>query len=194
MNSLPLPHASKTPLDERDSWRTPPWLFAYAESLIGKIGLDAACSAGNALAKPLWDACDTVDDVWIEEDSLHPAAIWPCKAKIWINPPYSDIKPWVRKAIDSGALCVLLIPSPNGEAIYQELIPVAHEIHIAGRIAFIGADGKPKNGNTRGSSLFIVNGYSRGTRTVINRDEVAAKFSPPGRPVGDNQGPKEKAA
>ncbi|MBI2381497.1 MAG: hypothetical protein HYV16_12160 [Gammaproteobacteria bacterium] len=170
-------HASKTPLDERDSWRTPPWLFAWASSLVGGFHYDAACTEDNALAEPLWDACDTLGDVWIDEDSLHPAAIWPPSAKIWINPPYSDIKPWVRKAIDSGALCVLLIPSPNGEAIYEELLPAAHEIHIVGRIAFIGADGKPKTGNTRGSSLFIVNGYSRGTRAVVNRDDLVAQFS-----------------
>ena len=167
-------HVSKTPLDERESWRTPPWLFAWAASLVGGFHYDAACTVDNALARPLWDIDD---DSFENEDSLHPELIWPTDSRIWLNPPYSDTKRWVRKAIDSKALCALLIPSPNGEAIYEELIPAAHEIHIVGRIAFIGADDKPKTGNTRGSSLFIVNGYSRGTRAVVNRDDLAAQFS-----------------
>lgn len=70
----------------------------------------------------------------------------------------------------------MLVPSPNGESYYDRLIANSHEIHIVGRIAFIGADGKPKSGNSRGSSLFIIGGYGKGSRSFAHRDLLMQQF------------------
>lgn len=152
---------SSTPVNERDTWRTPIYIFEYACKIIGGIDFDTACNFDNSLAKPIFESIDSMD-------ALH------CKwsGKCWCNPPYSNIKPWIKKAIESDAITVMLIPSPNGESYYSELIANSHEIAIQGRISFIGEDGNPKNGNTRGSSLFIINGYAKGSRSIINRTNM----------------------
>ena len=152
---------SNTPEAERDTWRTPQYVFDYAGKLIGGFDFDTACDWVNKLSEPVWNG-------FIAEDAL--AVKW--RGKCWCNPPYSNISPWIEKAIASDAITVMLIPSPNGESYYGELIKNSHEIAIQGRISFIGADGKPKNGNTRGSSLFIVNGYAKGSRSIVNRGDM----------------------
>jgi len=151
---------SKTPKSERDTYRTPKYIFNYAQNIVGEINHDTACDRNNALADPIvsYDGQDALSVEW--------------RGVCWCNPPYSNITPWVEKAIASSAITVMLIPSPNGESYYKTLIENSHEIAIHGRISFIGADGKPKNGNTRGSSLFIVNGYAKGARSTIDRDDI----------------------
>ena len=152
---------SNTPEAERDTWRTPKYVFDYAKSLVGDVDYDTACDRSNALAEPVFHFFDS-------DDALSVKWLGVC----WCNPPYSNITPWIEKAIASDAITVMLIPSPNGESYYGELIKNSHEIAIQGRISFIGADGKPKNGNTRGSSLFIINGYAKGSRSIVNRDDM----------------------
>lgn len=150
---------SNTPINDRDSWRTPQYIFDYAQKIVGWIEYDTACDINNSLAEPIAS---------FHGDAL--AVQW--QSICWCNPPYSNIEPWIDKAIGSNCITVMLIPSPNGESYYQKLIANSHEIAIQGRISFIGADGKPKNGNTRGSSLFIVNGYAMGSRSTIGRDSI----------------------
>lgn len=152
---------SKTPESERDSWRTPQYIFNYARKIVGLFDYDTACTHRNKMAHPVWAGFDHNDALLVDWEGL-----------LWCNPPYSNIGPWIDKAISSNAITVMLIPSPNGENYYQKLIDHSHEIAIQGRISFIGADGKPKNGNTRGSSLFIINGYAKGSRSIVSRDSI----------------------
>jgi phage N-6-adenine-methyltransferase len=151
---------SNTPETERDTWRTPKYIFNYAQKIVGDINYDTACDRDNALATPIFNH-DGEDALSVEWGGV-----------CWCNPPYSDIAPWVEKAIASDAITVMLIPSPNGESYYANLIENSHEIAIQGRISFIDAHGNSKNGNTRGSSLFIINGYAKGSRTIVNRDDI----------------------
>lgn len=152
---------SNTPEAERDKWKTPQYIFDYAQKIVGYISYDTACDSINKLAPPVWSGHS-------HKDALLSAWYDVC----WCNPPYSNIAPWIKKAIASDAITVMLIPSPNGEAYYSELIANSHEISIQGRISFIGADGKPKNGNTRGSSLFVINGYAKGSRSIVQREHM----------------------
>jgi len=152
---------SNTPESERDTWRTPKYIFDYARKLIGGIDFDTACDFDNALAQPIFSNHDSMDSLYVEWIGI-----------CWCNPPYSNINPWIEKAIASNAITIMLIPSSNGESYYSKLIESSHEIAIQGRISFIGADGKPKNGNTRGSSLFIINGYAKGSRSIVLRDSM----------------------
>ncbi len=155
---------SNTPENERDTWRTPQYIFDYANKIVGGIDFDTACDFDNALATPIFKNVDSMDALYVE---------W--VGKCWCNPPYSNIAPWIKKAIESDAITVMLIPTPNGEAYYSNLIANSHEVSIQGRVSFIGADGNPKNGNTRGSSLFIINGYAKGSRTIVNRSTLIYK-------------------
>lgn len=152
----------------KDTWRTPPEVFAWASSLIRYgFDFDAACTMANSLKPPLWTLGG-----FVLGDAL--SAPWPDDAAIWCNPPYSKIDPWVEHILKTRALVGFFIPSPNGEARYKKICPIAHEFHIIGRISFIDEDGEPKSGNERGSSLFLFNAWGAGGRTVVDRDEVFA--------------------
>lgn len=156
---------SMTPDNIKDEWRTPIEVFRFAESVVGRMQYDSACTRENALALPIYLDGDAFSCEWVRT--------------VWCNPPYSNIEPWIDKAIESEkAITAMLIPSPNGEGRYKKLIAHSHEIAIAGRLAFINPlTGKPVSGNTRGSSLFIVNGYAAGSRSVVERDWIMRKFA-----------------
>lgn len=157
---------SNTSESEKNEWRTPPEVFAWASSLLGGINFDTACNDYNALARPVWSAHGSRDALQVH---------W--SGRLFCNCPYDNIDAWASYSISmSRAITALLIPSPNGEARYAELCAKAHEIQIIGRLAFLKPDGTPVSGNTRGSSLFIINGYGQGSRSFITRDEIFARF------------------
>lgn len=161
----------------RDSWRTPPEVFEWASGLVGGFDFDAACTMDNALSYCLWSS-----GAFTDSDSL--SARWPDGAKIWCNPPYSNIDPWIDAALACKSLVAMLILSPNGEARFDRLLKASHEIAItgyvdekgrdrSGRIAFIDEDGRAVNGNTRGSSLFLINPpYGAGQRSFVTIEQV----------------------
>jgi phage N-6-adenine-methyltransferase len=75
------------------------------------------------------------------------------------NPPYSDIDPWVEKAIkeaNEGFTTVFIIPDFNGEGRFNQISEHATTIiHLIGRVNFIRPDnGKEYKGNNRGSAIF----------------------------------------
>lgn len=157
---------SETPKNE---WRTPPEVVAWASSIIGQpFDFDAACTIHNAIAYPLWRRSDFKGG-----DAL--SAPWPDNSFIWCNPPYGRGKadPFIEKALACKSLVAMLIMSPNGEDRFEQLFPRAHEIHIVGRIGFLGFDGKPVSGNTRGSSLFLINPpFGAGQRSFVLREDI----------------------
>lgn len=176
---------SNTPDDQKNEWRTPPEVFAWAAKLVGGIDFDTACTEENALVMPIWR-----NTGFGKKDAL--ASDW--RGCCWCNPPYNKIEPWIEKALVSDAITAMLIPSPNGEDRFYELLASSHEIAIVGRIAFLaggdfiikGKNGKPDKmikkgepvpGNTRGSSLFIINGYGKGSRSTVRRDWIFERFS-----------------
>ena len=156
-----------TPEPERDSWRTPKQVFDWLNRIY-HFGYDTACTHENALAMPVWhgeQSADALATDWI--------------GSLFCNPPYSDIGPWVDKAICSaecGATTVMLIPSPNGETYHAKALRHAKRlILINGRLAFINADGKPVSGNNRGSCLYVfAPGPDRGCAhlSTIDRSEM----------------------
>jgi phage N-6-adenine-methyltransferase len=164
---------------DRDSWRTPIEIFDWAERLVGGFEYDGACTMDNALAVPLWTRTGFVDG-----DSL--SHEWPNDSNIWLNPPYSNIKPWVERALACKSVVAMLVMSPNGEGVYDSLMRQSHEINItgwregqryrSGRIGFIGPNGRPVNGNPRGSSLFLINSrFGLGQRTFKQLDEICGR-------------------
>lgn len=160
---------SQTPKEDKDEWCSPPATFRYMQHVLKrKFNHDAACTEANSLAPPLWKLAGFTDG-----DAL--SNVWPDGKLIWCNPPYSDVDPWLDRAFKCDSISVFLINSPNGEARYKDLRKYAHEIRIEGRLAFIGNDGKPKGGYTRGSSYFVINSYGIGGMSTVDR-EVVMRF------------------
>jgi phage N-6-adenine-methyltransferase len=160
-------HKSNTPTEIRDLWQTPQALFDYYNDRFD-FDLDAAASASNALVDEYYD---------IEDDSISSVTSW--LDRNWCNPPYSDIQPWVSKAIEQmneGKLTVMLIPSDTSVKWFKSAFDSCSECHfISGRISFINAETKkPVNGNNKGSVVFIFNPESpfKSQSCLLERDEI----------------------
>ncbi|HBQ9083270.1 TPA: phage N-6-adenine-methyltransferase [Klebsiella quasipneumoniae] len=150
---------SKTPADQRDLWRTPPALFACLNAEFC-FQLDAAAAQHNALCKKFITAeQNTLETPWDDYLSI--------PGYVWLNPPYSDITPFVKKAAAESSNqigTVMLVPADTSVGWFKEAIQTASEVRfiIAGRLAFINpVTGKPVSGNNKGSMLIIWHPYPR---------------------------------
>ncbi|HCM7358701.1 TPA: phage N-6-adenine-methyltransferase [Klebsiella aerogenes] len=163
---------SKTPADQRDLWRTPPALFACLNAEFC-FQLDAAAAPHNALCRKFITAeQNTLETPW--------AAYLSIPGYVWLNPPYSDITPFVKKAAAESANqigTVMLVPADTSVGWFKEAIQTASEVRFitAGRLAFINpVTGKPVSGNNKGSMLIIWHPYPRThcQFTTVERDAL----------------------
>lgn len=165
---------SKTPLDQRDLWRTPPALFASLDAEFC-FQLDAAAAPHNALCRKFITAeQNTLETPWADYLNV--------PGYVWLNPPYSDITPFVKKAAAESANqigTVMLVPADTSVGWFKEAIQTASEVRFitAGRLAFINpVTGKPVSGNNKGSMLIIWRPYPRTNChfATVDRDELMA--------------------
>jgi len=165
---------SKTPLDQRDLWRTPPALFASLDAEFC-FQLDAAAAPHNALCRKFITAeQNTLETPWADYLNV--------PGYVWLNPPYSDITPFVKKAAAESANqigTVMLVPADTSVGWFKEAIQTASEVRFitAGRLAFINpVTGKPVSGNNKGSLLLIWKPYPRThcEFTTVDRDTLMA--------------------
>lgn len=165
---------SKTPLDQRDLWRTPPSLFASLDAEFC-FQLDAAAAPHNALCRKFITAeQNTLETPWVDFLNV--------PGYVWLNPPYSDITPFVKKAAAESTNqigTVMLVPADTSVGWFKEAIQTASEVRFitAGRLAFINpVTGKPVSGNNKGSMLIIWRPYPRTHChfATVDRDELMA--------------------
>lgn len=165
---------SKTPLDQRDLWRTPPALFASLDAEFC-FQLDAAAASHNALCRKFITAeQNTLETPWADYLNV--------PGYVWLNPPYSDITPFVKKAAAESINqigTVMLVPADTSVGWFREAIQTASEVRFitAGRLAFINpVTGKPVSGNNKGSMLIIWRPYPRTHChfATVDRDELMA--------------------
>jgi phage N-6-adenine-methyltransferase len=142
---------------------TPPWLFNSLDREF-KFTHDLAALPANALCERYFTP---------EHDAL--AQDWHrLEGWLWLNPPYSPLKPWIRKAQaenDLGAKIVVLCPPIVTTRYFQEHLP--SEIRfIVGRIPF-ALNGVEMKSNTNDSCLLI---YDRKVRqpkiTYVDRESL----------------------
>jgi len=125
-----------------DDRETTPEVFAPLHERF-RFTVDVAASKENAKLPRFYT---------LEDDGL--AQDWSGE-RVWCNPPYSDIAPWVEKAWDSGAdLVVMLLPANRTEQVWwQTLIEPGRRNgsltveFLPGRMRFIppGADSVAPN-------------------------------------------------
>ncbi|EJG2186266.1 phage N-6-adenine-methyltransferase [Citrobacter freundii] len=163
---------SHTPADQRDLWRTPPALFASLNAEFC-FQLDAAAAPHNALCRKFITAeQNTLETPWADYLNV--------PGYVWLNPPYSDITPFVKKAASESANqigTVMLVPADTSVGWFKEAIQTASEVRFitAGRLAFINpVTGKPVSGNNKGSMLIIWRPYPRTHChfATVERDEL----------------------
>jgi len=146
-----------------DHWRTPPAVLELARTVLGGLDLDpAATRAPSAhFAKQNYSR-GGLDRGWL--------------GRVYLNPPYSQLKLWIPHASQQvGATVLALVPPsvgtsywhryvwpPNGQAPWKWEEKRADEPRTAaavafpqGRIAFLDRRGRPCGGN-RYESAFVL--------------------------------------
>ena len=146
---------SKTPKGEGDKRQTPIAVFNRIQEITG-LGFCHDVCAEPHTAK--------VGSYWAEkEDAL--SIDWQSSIKIcdyffhtalWMNPPFSNPTPWVKKAYEEsqkGLIIVGCLPDDRSVGWYQDWIEdKAPIIYVPDkRISFEDADGVTQKGNPKGS-------------------------------------------
>lgn len=116
--------------DNVDDRGTDPELFAELDARFG-FTIDVAAAAHNA-------KCDRFYD--LEADGLTQS--WRGE-RVWCNPPYSSIEPWVRKAqatwlVGGAELIVMLLPANRTEQRWwQDLVEPFRDRGLGLRVEFL---------------------------------------------------------
>lgn len=168
--------SSTTNPEFRDQTRTPAWLFKALDQEF-HFQLDVAALPETALCQQyLTPTINALAVNWGDFLSPVKRAPW-----VWCNPPYSDIGPWLEKALIeqmNGIGTVFLIPLDKSAKWYEKTKP--NEIReivggrttagkwVPGRVPFICAEtGKELKGNPKGSMILVfAPGYPRGPKTI----------------------------
>jgi phage N-6-adenine-methyltransferase len=123
-----LMFSSKTEL-----WATPQKFFDAISVLYGPFDIDVCADASNAKCHVYFDkAADGLAQTWT--------------GKCWMNPPYGrDIGRWMKKASESNATVVCLVPARTDTKWW-------HDYAMKGEITFI--KGRLKFGDAKNSAPF----------------------------------------
>jgi phage N-6-adenine-methyltransferase len=111
-------------------------VVADLAAAFGEFDLDPCCRAETAKAPKFYTETD---------DGLSQ----PWHGRVFMNPPYSDIAPWLKKAIAEtqagrAELVVALLPAQTDTRWFHELVlPSAELFFKARRIRFYGWHGTP---------------------------------------------------
>lgn len=102
---------------------------------IGDFSWDLAADEKNAVC---WHGKSHFNEV--DNSLIQP---WHCiQGWLWLNPPYSDIQPWVDKAyVESckGARIAMLVPASVGSNWWTNHVAgIAQVYFLKGRITFVG--------------------------------------------------------
>lgn len=157
---------------DRNTWQTPKYLFDWLKQRFFWFDLDGCATAKNALTsryigEPGSDADDNVsiapdflaDDIF---DVLLDEIVGSYPLRIFVNPPYSDVTPFLQQAKrlrDAGHFVVMLLNNDKSTQWYQQCVHgVANEVIdlVGGRIAFINPiTGKEIKGNSKGQMIVV---------------------------------------
>jgi phage N-6-adenine-methyltransferase len=161
---------STTPDVVRDMWSTPQEIVEWMESEFGEYDLDAAASQENAVCEKFYSKETNCLKRW-----------WGSNKHVWLNPPYSNPTPFIKKAIEQmehNNQIDVLLPADNSTAWFYEaqknaaeIIWITGEVYEeggveysrTGRIAFVsGLTGEPVQGNNKGSVIFVMRKLKEG--------------------------------
>lgn len=101
--------------DQNDNWRTPDWLFKALGTEFA-FDFDAAADADNHKCA---DWCDNIDEIVLTG-----------KERVFCNPPYSHIEPFVVRALAGDGVWVFILPVRT-RARWFEMLEAARR---AGRV------------------------------------------------------------
>ncbi|QCQ65312.1 DNA N-6-adenine-methyltransferase [Shewanella phage X14] len=161
-----------------DLWRTPPEVFNTLNREFGFVA-DMASSHENALC----DLHFTEEDDSLSFNWAHRLVLTGRHDYVWLNCPYSNPMPWVKKALEAqagGLGVVMLLNDDTSVGWFAEALKGVSEIrHIVadatpegkreystGRIAFLDGEGKPIPGNNKPQFVLVFNSFKIGAQVT----------------------------
>lgn len=138
LKSTDPPRRSRMPRQKpgksRQDYGTPPELLTSVRKRlhVTQFAVDLAASAENTVAPEYFtEAQDSLVQPW------HVFSGW-----CWLNPPFSDIEPWVAKACneaEKGANIVMLVPASVGSNWWSAYVEhYSYQIFLNPRLTFVG--------------------------------------------------------
>lgn len=131
-----------------------PWgFYRKCEGIFGKFTVDVCAEVWSAKCPKYY----TIDDDGLSQD-------WEGE-RVWCNPPYENIRPWLEKGLHSRAkLAVFLLPSSTDVKWFHEYAADMTVILIGGRLQFErppveASAGNKNNGNKHGSILVVMGAW-----------------------------------
>lgn len=123
---------------------------AYKRLKIDGFNWDLAASDTNTVAP--WHFTSEQDALSQDWDE--------CAGWCWLNPPYADIAPWVKKASEcQESRIAMLVPASVGANWWKEHVDgKAHVLLLNGRIKFVGH----KHGFPKDLALLLFTPFIRG--------------------------------
>ena len=121
---------------QSDEWSTPQWLYNILDQEFG-FGIDVCATQDNAKC-PGYLGIEQDGLMYPWSESLH-TRLQPC----WMNPPYSQLKLWVKKAYEEsqkGCTVVCLIPSRTDTVAWHDYVMKGEIRFIRGRLKFGGSE------------------------------------------------------
>ncbi|ABM25346.1 DNA N-6-adenine-methyltransferase [Shewanella sp. W3-18-1] len=175
-------------MSTKDSYRTPRAVYDFYDHQYHFV-LDAAASDINARSpRYITEQQNTHETNWFHaafgapSDALgetHPEAR--TGHYVWMNPPYSNIGPFVETVIKwqaKGLGCVMLVMMDQSVGWFKRAVEHCQEVHlvIGGRLSFVDpVTEKPANGNNKGSMFLVFHPFGRPCDPRyrhIDRDEM----------------------
>lgn len=173
-----------------DLWRTPKAVFDALDKEFEFVA-DMAASEENALCNEFFNKeYDSLSFDW----AYHFLVTKTCKASnryVWLNCPYSNPMPWVKKAAETqlnGLGVVMLLNADCSVGWFAEALKTVSEIRFivsdeapntkrgysSGRIGFLNGDGDPINGDNKPQFILIFNPFKIGAKVTsyINKSEL----------------------
>lgn len=172
-----------------DLWRTPKQVFNALNKEF-EFRADMASTKENALCEVFFtEEDDSLSLDWVRE--LFAFGRVSCNKWVWLNCPYSNPMPWIKKAQESqlnGLGVVMLLNADMSVGWFAEALKTVSEIrcviadetpegkreYSSGRIAFTDEYGEPAGGNNKGQFVLVFNPFKIGERhtTYVTKSEL----------------------
>ena len=172
-----------------DLWRTPKEVIDYIENRFGEISLDLCASVeGHVCDNYITETEDFLDDTVLH--NLYNIGALILGSLCWMNPPYSNPLPFVQQAIkwsQAGYAIAGILNNDSSTKWFVELEKNAQLLMpiTGGRIAFIGADGEPINGNNKPQIMFYLAPF--GSHVKATESVTVNDIYPLGKPSKRNK-------
>lgn len=151
-----------SPQNRKDEWLTPPSII----KALGDFDLDP-CSPINRPWSTAKDHFTELDDGLSKE--------W--FGRVWCNPPYTDIAPWLKKCIYHGNAIALTFARTETENFFRYVWDKADSIFFfQKRLQFYHVTGKRSNTNAGAPSVLIA--YGPNNSDAISESGLNGKHIP----------------